>query len=100
MCVFCIMSAESSQNFTQDEADEPSTSSAGVYVNQGVVEPSTSNETPLKQKPAKPHSSPLDDNVHTSPGPNCIDDDDSDWKHLPCLYQVHKTYGAGKMTAK
>lgn len=72
---------ESSQNFTQGEADEPSTSSSGLYVsqeNQGVVEPSTSNETPLKQKLAKPHSSPLYDNERASPDPNAIDDDDSD----------------------
>lgn len=78
--VFCAIFPASSQNFAQYEADEPSTSSSGLYVsqqNQVVVEESTSNETPLKQKPAKPPSSPLYDNECASPVPIGMEDDDS-----------------------
>ncbi|XP_056606550.1 TIMELESS-interacting protein [Triplophysa dalaica] len=67
----------SSQNLTLDEADEPSTSSSGLHISQENpgVEQSTSNETPLKQKPTKPPSSPLYDNECASPVPKGIDDD-------------------------
>lgn len=71
----------SSQNVTQEDADEPSTSSSELHLsqeNEGVVEQSTSNQTPPKQKPAKLPSSPLFDNECASPVPNGIVDDDDD----------------------
>ncbi|XP_026072583.1 TIMELESS-interacting protein isoform X2 [Carassius auratus] len=71
---------ESSQNSIQD-ADEPSTSISGQYLSQesqATLEQSTSAQTPLKQKSAAPHNSPLYDNECASPLPNGIVDDDDD----------------------
>ncbi|XP_051755667.1 LOW QUALITY PROTEIN: TIMELESS-interacting protein [Ctenopharyngodon idella] len=72
---------ESSQNFIQGDADEPSTSSSGQNIsqeNEGIFNQSTSNQTPLKQKPAVLQNSPLYDNECASPVPNGIVDDDDD----------------------
>ncbi|XP_048040472.1 TIMELESS-interacting protein [Megalobrama amblycephala] len=72
---------ESSQNSIQGVADEPSTSSSGQNIsqeNEGILDQSTSNQTPLKQKPAVLQNSPLYDKECASPVPNGIVDDDND----------------------
>lgn len=88
---YTLLPPESSQNSIQD-ADEPSTSISGQYLSQesqATLEQSTSAQTPLKQKSAAPHNSPLYDNECASPLPNGIvdDDDDSNWTNPPLLYQ-------------
>nr|Q6DBR4.1 RecName: Full=TIMELESS-interacting protein [Danio rerio]AAH78398.1 Timeless interacting protein [Danio rerio]AAI63996.1 Tipin protein [Danio rerio] len=68
---------ESTPISIQEDADEPSTSSSGQFLSEENPK-TTSNQTPLKHKPAELQESPLHDNESSSHIANGIIDDDDD----------------------